>query len=105
MICKERPRINVSKITALFLFALVVSSCTVKSTGGYLIGEGSSEFFEPVHTMAAEVLTPTLNNNYCFTQKELQTRRYETRERLIEVNGQTVDKRKNYKYAFLNECE
>lgn len=105
MICKEIPRTNVSKLTTLFLFGLVACSCTIRSTGGYVTGEGNTEFLEPVHATAVEVLTPTLNNNYCFMRKEWQLRRYNTRERLIEVNGETVNKSKNYKYEFSNKCE
>lgn len=105
MTFKEIPKINASKITILFLFNLAICSCTIKSTGGYVTGEGNSELFEPVHATVAEVLTPTLNNNYCFMRKEWQIRRYNTRERLVELNGQTEDKIKNYKYEFSNKCE
>lgn len=105
MTFRELQKTDVSKATALLLFGLMVSSCSVKFSGGYLTGEGKSELLEPVHATAAEALTPTLNNNYCFMRKEWQLRRYNTRERLIQVNGQTINNSKNYEYEFSNKCE
>lgn len=105
MIWKEKQKIGVSKLFLLLSVCLIFFSCTVKSTGGYVIGQGNSRFFEPVHATAVEVLVPTLDNNYCHMLKESQKRRYETRERLVEVDGRAIDKSMAHQYEFSNKCE
>lgn len=105
MTYKEKPTTVVSSCIFYFLASLLLTSCTVRSTGGYVTGKGNSSLFEPVHAAAAETLTPTLNNNYCFTREEWQMRRYDTREQLIEMNGRTVDQSKEHEYEFSNRCD
>lgn len=81
------------------------SSCTLTTTGGYLVGEGNNPLFEGVHATVAETLTPTLNSNNCFLRKAGQVRQYTLSGELVEVYSVEVSNRMSQKYVFANYCK
>lgn len=98
-------RTAASRILLTLCAVFLLSGCSVKSSGGYLTGKGTTDLFEPFHATTAETLVPTLDNNYCFMRQPLQRRAYDTKERLVEKNGKVQDRKKKSEYEFSNRCQ
>lgn len=105
MTYRGTPRTAAGSALLTLCAASLLSSCSVKSSGGYLTGKGSTDLFEPLHATTAEILTPTLDNNYCFMRQAWQRRAYNTKERLVERNRKIQDRAKKSEYEFSNRCQ
>ena len=86
------------------LAVVVLESCTLTTTGGYVVSEGSNPAFEGVHATAAEVLTPTLASNNCMIKQGRQIRIYTLQGRLVEVLSEKESEEMNHEFLVANYC-
>ena len=94
-------------IRPLFVVVLLAGttcSCTVSTTGGYLVGENNNKEFEGVHATVAEVLAPTLDKNECFLRESGQLKRFEISGELLETYSGEVSEKVSNEYVFANRC-